>query len=365
MAGAAGTPAPARCRSTAHSSLAMQSASFVNGDLKLGATGTRAAARRVYAFGHPMYNLAVRDRISDDARLRLHGRSEFFFGEALGEDEIGTFTQDRATAIAAAVGETSRHDDAGIDRGGKRTFKFGVVREESAVHTADNVHGPRERACRWCRRSGTASIAGKVHLKKYDEVTFDNLFAGDNSPSNASAYVVAPSFSAHQQRLRELGIDSLDLTVKSTEEPLTATVERVWLDDMRPCGTYSGSKCCSYVSGRRFAATIPIAIPVDGERHARGDVLFRRPSSVKRASHSRAASQLIRSLNKARQNGALYVKLLASDAGASCAVNCSRRRRQYRGARIQQERRIQPVEQRHDWRMGSPHQSRDAWCTGR
>jgi hypothetical protein len=28
-------------------------------------------------------------------------------------------------------------------------------------------------------------------------------------------------------------IDSLELTVKSTEEPLTATVERVWLDDQR------------------------------------------------------------------------------------------------------------------------------------
>jgi len=34
------------------------------------------------------------------------------------------------------------------------------------------------------RQNGTASYAvtGKVHLKKYNEVSFDNLFAGDNLP---------------------------------------------------------------------------------------------------------------------------------------------------------------------------------------
>ena len=50
----------ARCRSTVRSSRATPSASrFVSGDLLLGGTGTvtHIDGDRVYAFGHPMYNL--------------------------------------------------------------------------------------------------------------------------------------------------------------------------------------------------------------------------------------------------------------------------------------------------------------------
>ena len=57
-----------------------------------------------------------------------------------------------------------------------------------------------------------------------------------HSPSNASAYVVAPISALINNDYENVDIDSLELTVKSTEEPLTATVERVWLDDTRRDG---------------------------------------------------------------------------------------------------------------------------------
>jgi len=80
---------------------------FVNGDLELGATGTvtHIDGDRVYAFGHPMYNLGptafpmtrayvytVLPSLFSSAKLSATG------------DVIGTFTQDRATAIAGRIG---------------------------------------------------------------------------------------------------------------------------------------------------------------------------------------------------------------------------------------------------------------------
>ena len=76
---------------------------FLNGDLELGATGTvtHIDGERVYAFGHPMYNLGptefpmtrayvytVLPSLSASLKLSTTG------------DVIGTFLQDRATAIA-------------------------------------------------------------------------------------------------------------------------------------------------------------------------------------------------------------------------------------------------------------------------
>jgi hypothetical protein len=175
------------------------------------------------------------------------------------------------------------------------------------------------------RQFGTASyaVSGKVRLKKYDEVSFDNLFAGDNSPSNASAYVVAPISALINNDYENVEIDNLELTVKSTEEPLTASVERVWLDDTRPRAgrTVPLKVLLRTYRGEDMLRTIPIAIPANASGTlvvmvSDGQRLSQTEQREARQPQPRSVSQLIRSLNKARQNSTLYVKLLASDAGA-------------------------------------------------
>jgi len=173
---------------------------FVNGDLELGATGTvtHIDGDRVYAFGHPMYNLGPTEFPMTRAYVYTVLPSLFSSAKLSATSEvIGTFTQDRATAIAGRLGPGPNLLPVTMtleaDRGGKRTFKFNVVRDQLftplMTYTAlVSTLGSYE------RQFGTASyaVAGKVRLKKYEEVAFDNLFAGDNSSSNASAYVVAP-----------------------------------------------------------------------------------------------------------------------------------------------------------------------------
>jgi len=241
---------------------------------------------------------------------------------------VGTFTQDRATAIAGRLGPAPNLLPVAMtlesERGAKRTFKFNVVRDQLftplMTYTAlVSTLGSYE------RQFGTASyaVAGKVRLKKYEEVAFDNLFAGDNSPSNASAYVVAPISALINNDYENVDIDSLELTVKSTEEPLTATVERVWLDDTRPRAgrTVPLKVLLRTYRGEDMLRTIPIAIPSNASGTlvvmvSDGQRLSQSEQREARQPQPRSVPQLIRSLNKARQNSTLYVKLLASDAGA-------------------------------------------------
>src|SRR5262245_11269274 len=246
---------------------------LVGGDLMLGATGTvtHIDGDRVYAFGHPMYNLGPTDFPMTRAYVYTVLPSLFSSMKLSATSEvIGTFTQDRATAIAGRLGPAPNLLPVTMalesTRGGKRTFKFNVVRDQLftplMTYTAlVNTLGSYE------RQFGTASyaVAGKVHLKKYEEVSFDNLFAGDNSPSNASAYVVAPISALINNDYENVDIDSLELTVKSTEEPLTATVERVWLDDTRPRAgrTVPLKVLLRTYRGEDMLRTIPIAIPAN------------------------------------------------------------------------------------------------------
>jgi hypothetical protein len=304
---------------------------FVNGDLEMGATGTvtHIDGDRVYAFGHPMYNLGPTEFPMTRAYVYTVLPSLFSSAKLSATSEvIGTFTQDRATAIAGRLGPAPSLLPVAMtlesDRGGKRTFKFNVVRDQLftplMTYTAlVSTLGSYE------RQFGTASyaVAGKVRLKKYEEVSFDNLFAGDNSPSNASAYVVAPISALINNDYENVDIDSLELTVKSTEEPLTATVERVWLDDTRPRAgrTVPLKVLLRTYRGEDMLRTIPIAIPSNASGTlvvmvSDGQRLSQTEQREARQPQPRSVPQLIRSLNKARQNSTLYVKLLASDAGA-------------------------------------------------
>jgi hypothetical protein len=303
---------------------------FVSGDLEMGATGTvtHIDGDRVYAFGHPMYNLGPTEFPMTRAYVYTVLPSLFASAKlsATG-DVIGTFLQDRATAIAGRLGSgpslipvTLRLDDA---RGGQRTFKFGVVKDQiftplmtySALVNTLGSYG---------RQFGisTYAVQGKVLLKNYDAISFRNLFAGDAAAANTAAYAVSPVAALLGNDYEDVDIGGLELTVKSSEEPKTATLERVWLDEPRPrpgrpiplkvlLRTYRGED---------LLRTIPIQIPANASGHLVVTVSDgQRLGSVEQREarqQSRSVPQLLRSMNKARRNDTLYVRLLAADAGA-------------------------------------------------
>jgi hypothetical protein len=304
---------------------------FVSGDLELGATGTvtHIDDNKVYAFGHPMYNLGPIEFPMTRAYVYTVLPSLFSSAKLSSTGEvIGTFQQDRATAIAGRLGPGPSLLPVTMtleaDRGGNRTFKFSAVKDQlfgplmtytALVNTLTSYE----------RQFGTAtySVEGRLRLRNHEPIVLDNMFAGENAASNTSAYVVAPITALVNNEYESVDMEGLEISVKSTERPRTATLERVWLDDPRPRPgrTVPLKVLLRSYRGEDIIQTIPIEIPSNAKGNlalmvSDGQRLNQTEQREARLPQPRSVPQLVRALNKARRNNTIYVKLLGSDAGA-------------------------------------------------
>jgi hypothetical protein len=305
---------------------------FLNGDLELGATGTvtHIDGDRVYAFGHPMYNLGPTEFPMTRAYVYtvLPSLAASLKLSTTGE-VIGTFLQDRATAIAGRLGPGPRMIPITLtlesDRGPKRTFHFGVVNDQlftplmTYAAILDTL-GSYE------RQNGVATytVRGKAAVKKYDDIAFSNLFTGNTASAGAASYMVTPITYLMANDYEKVELESLEFTVSSSEDPKTATLQRVWIDESRPRAGRTVPLKVSFRTfrGEEVVRTLPVSIPAN----ARGSlsILVTDGSRLEQAEQRearlpqqlRSVSQLIRTLNKARRNNTLYVKLLGQEAGA-------------------------------------------------
>ncbi|MQA30161.1 MAG: hypothetical protein GEU82_10020 [Luteitalea sp.] len=305
--------------------------SFVTGDLELGATGTvtHIDNDRVYAFGHPMYNLGPTEFPMTRAYVYTVLPSLFSSAKLSSTGEvIGTFLQDRATAIAGRLGPGPKLLPVKLtleaERGGSRTFNFGVVRDPLftplMTYTAlVSTIGSYERQF----GAATYGLRGTLRVKNHEPISFNNLFSGDGASSNSAAYIVAPITALIGNDYEDIDLEGLELTVKSTEEPRTATLERVWLDDPRPRAgrTVPLKVLLRTYRGEDLLRTIPIAIPANASGSlavtvSDGPRLNQAEQREARPTQPRSVPQLVRTLNRSRRNDTLYVKLVSPDPGA-------------------------------------------------
>jgi hypothetical protein len=211
------------------------------------------------------------------------------------------------------------------DRGPKRTFHFGVVNDQlftplMTYASLLNTLGSYERQF----GAATFSVHGKALLKKHEEINFDNLFSGDSPSVGAASYVVAPITFLMGNDYEKVELEGLDLTITSIEEPRTATLERVWLDDPRPRAGRSVplKVLLRTYRGEEVLRTLPIDIPpnvsgslsllvTDGSRLSQIE-----QREARMPQQLRSVPQMIRALNRAPRNNILYVRLLGSEPGA-------------------------------------------------
>jgi hypothetical protein len=306
--------------------------SFLNGDLELGATGTvtHIDGDRVYAFGHPMYNLGPTEFPMTRAYVYTVLPSLFSSLKLSTTGEvIGTFLQDRATAIAGRLGNGPQLIPIALTlesaRGPKHTFHFGVV-DDQLFTPLMTYAAILETLGSYERQNGVATytVRGKATVRGYGNITFDNLFTGNTAATGAASYMVAPITYLMANDYEKVALTGLDFTVASSEEPKTATLQRVWLDAPRPRAgrTVPLKVALRTFRGEEVVRTLPIDIPANADGTL--SVLVTDGSRLELAEQRearlpqqlRSVSQLIRALNKSRRNNTLYVKLLGSEAGA-------------------------------------------------
>jgi len=306
---------------------------LMSGDLEVGATGTvtEVDGDKVYAFGHPFYGLGPTQFPMTRAYVHalLPSLQNSMKIASTGE-VIGTVSQDRATAIAGTLGKGPTLIPINLllksERGTSKQFHIAMVNDQlftpllaylSILNTLQSYE----------RQNGVASYAvkGTASVKKYGNLTFEDLFSGEQPSASASASVVAPLNFLLRNSFENIEIEGVNLEIDASEQPRSATLERVWIDGARPKpgSTVALKVLLRSYRGEETTKTLPIQIPPQ----ARGSISVMVSDAARlsqfearelqvQPAQTRGVPQMLQVLNSARRNNRLYVRMVTRDGGA-------------------------------------------------
>jgi SpoIVB peptidase S55 len=306
--------------------------SLLSGDGEMGATGTvtHVDGTRVYAFGHPFFNFGPTAFPMTRATVytSLPSLMSSFKIATMGE-VIGTVQQDRATAIAGTLGKGPATVPLTVTlesaRAPKRTFKYNAAVDQLFTPLLTyvalfNTLGNYERQF----GATTLTVKGKASFDKHADLAYEDIFTGDATIPAASAYVAGPITMLLANDLEPVTLTGVELTITTAEESRSATIERIWLDDVRPrAGRAVPLKVLtrSYRGAERIS-TIPIEIPANASGQLTVMVTDGKQLNqieqreLRRSVQPQSVAQMIKVLNKAHRNNRVYVRLLTGTPGA-------------------------------------------------
>ena len=308
-------------------------AALVQGDLMMAATGTVTMVEddRVYAFGHPFYNLGpIRFPMTRAAVTTVLPSLALSSKIAAIGEVVGTLDQDRATGIFGTLGRGPRMVPVRVDldapgQNQRQTFRFEVV-EDRLFTPLLTYSGVLSTFLSWTRQLGasTYSVSSTTRVDGHDDVAFEDVYSGDIALIAAAGAVANPLTALLSNDIAAVDVEGIEISIAAAEEPRTAVLERVWLDTarVRPGDTVRLHVLARGYRGADLIETVDIDIP----SNVSGAVQIRvSDAAVLNASEQllgqpartpRTVAQLIESLNKTRRGNRLYVRLMRSQPGA-------------------------------------------------
>lgn len=309
---------------------------LVTGDLEMGATGTvtHIDGDRVYAFGHPFYNLGPAEFPLTRAYVYtvLPSLMTSFKISSMGET-IGTMQQDRATAIAGTLGKgpalvpmtVTLQSERGPGSASPRKMKYHLVNDQLFTPLLSYV-ALFNTLSSYERQFGatTVTVKSRAALKGLGALAVEDVFAGDSPLLGASAAVSGPIAMVLANDIEPVTLEALDVIVTTTEAPRTVNIERVWLDDIRPRAgrTVPLKVLTRSYRGEEKITTVPIDIPANASGELSVLVTDGRQLNaieqreLKRSLQPQSVAQMLRVLNETRRNNRIYVRLLTGTPGA-------------------------------------------------
>jgi len=311
--------------------------SLIEGDLDLSVTGTVTYidGDRLYAFGHPFYNLGPTQFPLKKAYVFSVFPSLYQSWKiSTAAEPVGTVDQDRTTAISGRLGRAPRMIPVSVtlttSRGQQRAFSFRIVEDELftpalAYVSLLSVLQSNERAF------GTSSIRveGRLRLANGPDVTVEDLFASNQPAAQAAGLVAAPLAYLLGNDRERVTLEGLDVRIVSDETVQTASLERAWLEragPVRPGARVNLRVQLRTWRGETRSETIPVTVP-DNAPPGRYTLLVADGPAVAsleqrelgRPFVPRDLRQMVRAINGLRRNNRLYVRLLRSEPGALVA----------------------------------------------
>ena len=308
-------------------------AALVQGDLMMAATGTVTMVEddRVYAFGHPFYNLGpIRFPMTRAAVTTVLPSLALSSKIAAIGEVVGTLDQDRATGIFGTLGRGPRMVPVRVDldapgQNQRQTFRFEVV-EDRLFTPLLTYSGVLSTFLSWTRQLGasTYSVSSTTRVDGHDDVAFEDVYSGDIALIAAAGAVANPLTALLSNDIAAVDVEGIEISIAAAEEPRTAVLERVWLDTarVRPGDTVRLHVLARGYRGADLIETVDIDIPsnVSGAVQIRvsdaaalnaSEQLLGQPART-----PRTVAQLIESLNTTRRGNRLYVRLMRSQPGA-------------------------------------------------
>jgi SpoIVB peptidase S55 len=305
---------------------------LVGGDFSIGATGTvtEVDGDRVYAFGHPFFNLGPTEFPMTRAHVYAVLPSLYTSMKiARNGESVGTFTQDRSTAVAGTLGKGPTLVPVRVvldtGRGPKRDFRLGLVSDQ--VFTPLLTYAALLNIITSFERQAgvvTFAVQGKAVVKNRGEVDFSDVFSGDTASVSATSYLATPIAQLVTNDFERVVIEKVDIALTATELQRSETLERVWLDTPRPrAGQTLAVRILSRTyRGEDVTRTVSVTLPpnakgrlsllvADGTRLAQMD-----QRETGQAKQLESLPQMIRFFNRLPKNSSIYVRLLAPEAGA-------------------------------------------------
>jgi len=308
--------------------------SLIEGDMDLSVTGTitHIDGERVYAFGHPFYNLGPTQFPMRKAYVYSVFPSLYQSWKISSPaDPVGTIEQDRGTAIAGRLGKTPRMIPVSVristSRGQDRRYSFRMVEDELfspvlAYVSLASVLQANERAF----GTSTIQVDAKVTLAGGREVRVEDLFTQEQPATQAAALVAAPVAYLMTNDFERVTVDKLDVEVSSLETIQTASLQRAWFEREGPVRagvTVPLKVLLRTYRGESVSETIPVTVPANAPAGnytvllADGNALTSLEQREMRQSFvPKDLDQLIRAINGLRHNNHIYARLLRSDEGA-------------------------------------------------
>jgi hypothetical protein len=170
----------------------------------------------------------------------------------------------------------------------------------------------------------TFTVKGKASFDRHADLAYEDIFTGDGTIAAASAYVAGPITMLLANDVERVTLKGVELAVTTSEESRSATIERVWLDEVRPRAgrTVPLKVLTRNYRGAEKISTIPIEIPANATGQLTVMVTDGKQLNqieqreLRRSVQPTSVAQMIKLLNQAHRNNRVYVRLLTGTPGA-------------------------------------------------
>jgi hypothetical protein len=306
---------------------------LIRGDLSIspGCTVTSVEAGRVLACGHPIFRLGGVSMPMSRAHVITTLASSMASTKIISTGgTIGTLTQDRLTAVMGQLGAGPPMIPVEVKLvtpAADKEFHFEVIESPQltpllvAIATFNGIVGSPAYG-----EGPTLQLDGSIQLKGHTPVRLENLFAPTDTPTPTGIFValsVQSAFARIYSNPYELpNVEKISLCVTALAEHRSAAIDSAWTEksEVRPGESLAVKVLLRPYRGAPFIQEIPITIPPQSARGtlelvvSDADTVNRNVQSLSLSLGSQAQlpglEELIKLINRQRQNDRLYVTLL-------------------------------------------------------